>query len=192
MNPLSRLLHWVQEERNTGAPFSHGAVLGTTGRDGSPRTRMLGVHFDEEGWPRFHTSPGSRKVEDIELNPRASLTFAFQHSLRSVSLEGTLEPIPRHQLSKDWLALEPSFRRSYLVFGHRSGLPLDAAEALEQALQALPPGAEDATPDSFIGYRFTGIGRIAFYSVGTGPFAQHEVFTHCDGSKEWRCLRVVP
>lgn len=192
MNPLLRLVSWVQEEHSTGTAFSHGAVLGTTDRNGCPRTRMLGAHFDAEGRPRFHTSPDSRKVEDLKLNPRASLTFAFQRSLRSVSLEGWLEPLSRNQLRQDWLTLEPRFRRSYRVFGPCSGLPLDAAEALEQALRALPPGAEDEAPDCFIGYRFDRIDRIAFYAVGAGPFAQHEVFTRDEGPTTWTCVRVVP
>lgn len=193
MNPLMQLLQWVIEERDAGIPFSHGAVLGTVGCDGKPKTRLLGVHFDEGGIPRFHTSPSSRKVADIAFNRHASITFAFQKSLRSVSLEGILEEIPRELLIKDWLTLEPEFRRSYLVFGHRSGEVIFSDMFFEKQRQELPPHAENEMPPGFIGYRFANISRIAFYSIGSGHFAQHEIFTHdALSEKEWLYTRTVP
>lgn len=192
MNPFIQLTQWIGEERLAGIPFSHGAVLGTVGRDGAPKTRMLGVHFDEAGIPRFHTSPTSRKVADIAHNQRVSITFSFQRSLRSVSLEGVLEMIPHGQLIPDWLALEPKFRRSYLIFGHCSGQSTDSDAMLEQELKELPPHAENEMPPSYIGYRFAHVSRIAFYSVGSGNFAEHVVFTREEIGENWLCSRVVP
>lgn len=192
MNPFIQLTQWISEERLAGIPFSHGAVLGTVGHDGIPRTRMLGVHFDEESIPRFHTSPTSRKVTDIGINQNASITFAFQRSLRSVSIEGVLEVIPHGQLVSDWLALDQKFRRSYLVFGHRSGQPADLDVSLELLLKELSPGAENEMPPSFIGYRFSYVSRIAFYSVGSGNFAEHVVFSRDNGRENWLYSRVVP
>ena len=192
MNPLVQLTQWLGEEQLAGNPFAHGAVLGTVGRDGAPRTRMLGVHFDEESIPRFHTSPTSRKVTDIGINQNASITFAFQRSLRSVSIEGVLEVIPHGQLVSDWLALDQKFRRSYLVFGHRSGQPADSDVSLEHLLKELSPGSENEMPPSFIGYRFSHVSRIAFYSVGSGNFAEHVVFSRDGGGENWLYSRVVP
>jgi pyridoxine/pyridoxamine 5'-phosphate oxidase len=153
---------------------------------------MLGVHFDEESIPRFHTSPTSRKVTDIGINQNASITFAFQRSLRSVSIEGVLEVIPHGQLVSDWLALDQKFRRSYLVFGHRSGQPADSDVSLEHLLKELSPGSENEMPPSFIGYRFSHVSRIAFYSVGSGNFAEHVVFSRDGGGENWLYSRVVP
>ena len=192
MNPFIQLTQWICEERVAGIPFSHGAVLGTVGHDGIPRTRMLGVHFDEAGVPRFHTSPTSRKVADIEVNRNASITFAFQRSLRSVSIEGVIEVIPHGQLVSDWLALDQKFRRSYLVFGHRSGQSANTDALLEHLLKELPLGAENEMPPSFIGYRFSHVSRIAFYSVGSGNFAEHVVFARDGSGEKWLHSRVVP
>lgn len=146
---------------------------------------MLGVHFDEQAYPRFHTSPTSRKVADLAGKQRASLTFAFQTSLRSVSLEGRLVELSKSQLDKDWLSLEPAFRRSYLIFDQTSGLALESKQVLETALKKLPVDAELVRPDYFIGYQLVDIQRIAFYSVGKQAFAEHEVWTFDDLSKQW-------
>jgi pyridoxamine 5'-phosphate oxidase len=93
INPLEKLGEWLAQERSLGNLFAHGAVLGTQGEDGMPHTRMLGVSFDRQKKPRFYTSPVSRKVRDISLHNKASLTFAFQQRMRSVSLEGFLEQL---------------------------------------------------------------------------------------------------
>jgi pyridoxine/pyridoxamine 5'-phosphate oxidase len=192
MNPFIQLAQWISEEKLAGIPFGHGAVLGTVGHGGIPKTRMLGVHFDEVGVPRFHTSPTSRKVADIGVNRHASITFAFQRSLRSVSIEGVLEAIPHGQLVSDWLTLDTKFRRSYLVFGHCSGQSAESDVLLEQLLNELPPGAENEMPPSFIGYHFSHVSRIAFYSVGSGNFAEHIVFARDESGENWLCSRVVP
>jgi pyridoxamine 5'-phosphate oxidase len=85
INPIEKLEMWLTEERSRGNFFSHGAVLGTQGEDGMPHTRMLGVSFTDRQMPKFHTSPTSRKVQDINLRNTASLTFAFQQTIRSIS-----------------------------------------------------------------------------------------------------------
>ncbi|WP_298610748.1 pyridoxamine 5'-phosphate oxidase family protein [uncultured Thiothrix sp.] len=192
MSPLAKLYAWVAEERLAGNRFSHGAVLGTIDKFEQPHTRMLGVHFDKNYCPRFHTSPTSRKVVDLTHNQQASLTFAFQTSLRSVSLEGCLVALSAQQLDNDWLKLESSFRRSYMIFGNASGTVLESADVLENALANLPVEAELVRPAGFMGYQFATITRIAFYSVSTKAFAEHEVWTFEPASKKWSQQFLIP
>ncbi|MFI0399284.1 MAG: pyridoxamine 5'-phosphate oxidase family protein [Thiolinea sp.] len=190
--PLAKLRSWVNEERLGGNPFSHGAVLGSVDAQGQAHTRMLGVHFDAQNYPRFHTSPTSRKVADLAQNPQASLTFAFQTSFRSVSLEGRLAALSAPQLDEDWLHLESAFRRSYLVFGKNSGQAIQSEKVLSSELADLAVQAELIRPAYFIGYIFVEIQRIAFYSVGTGAFAEHELWVFDHESKNWKKNLLVP
>lgn len=189
-NPLMTLLEWIAEERAMGTPFAHGAVLGTQGVDGMPHTRMLGVHFDAQGRPRFHTSPVSRKVRDIGANNAASLTFGFQRSLRSVSLEGYLSPLSQGQLVEDWGRLEPEFRKHYLVFGHRTGNTIRGLDALREEQSRLPADAERVCPESFVGFVFGSVTRVAFYEVAVNDFASHRLFESGPGG--WRSRLVAP
>ena len=112
LKPLDKISQWLAEEKSSGNHFARGGVLGTFGKDGMPHTRMLGVSFDSKGMPKFHTSPTSRKVEDINISSKASLTFAFQHTMRSISLEGLLEPLCSKELDRDWQKLE---KDSYFI-----------------------------------------------------------------------------
>lgn len=192
INPLEKLGEWLAEERLLGNSFAHGAVLGTQGEDGMPHTRMLGVSFDRQQKPKFHTSPVSRKVQDISFRNTASLTFAFQQKMRSVSLEGLLEPLSDEELRADWKMLEIEFRRNYLVFGHQSGRKIDSLQELHFQQDRLPNAAEENRPLSFIGYGFKVIQRICFYSVSEKDFAHCEVYEFNPVAQGWIYSLRVP
>jgi pyridoxamine 5'-phosphate oxidase len=192
INPLEKLGEWLAEERLLGNSFAHGAVLATQGKDGMPHTRMLGVSFDSQKKPKFHTSPVSRKVQDISFSNTASLTFAFQQKMRSVSLEGLLEPLSDEELRSDWKTLEIEFRRNYLVFGHQSGIKIDSLQELHLQQDRLPSAAEENRPLSFIRYTFKVIQRICFYSVSEKDFAHCEVYEFNPVTQGWIYSLRVP
>jgi pyridoxamine 5'-phosphate oxidase len=192
INPLEKLDEWLAEERSLGNSFAHGAVLGTQGEDGMPHTRMLGVSFDSQKMPKFHTSPVSRKVRDISFRNMASITFAFQQKMRSVSLEGFLEPLSDQELSADWKTLETEFRRNYIVFGHQSGMKIDSLQELYFQQDQLLNAAEENRPLSFIGYTFKIIQRICFYSVAEKDFARCEVYEFNPVTQCWIYSLRVP
>jgi pyridoxamine 5'-phosphate oxidase len=192
INPLEKLDLWLTEERSHGNPFAHGAVLGTQGKDGMPHTRMLGVSFNHQKVPKFHTSPGSRKVQDLNLCNSASLTFAFQQTMRSIGLEGSLQPLSNQELDVDWHKLDREFRRNYLVFGDRSGLEIDTLQELRIQQDRLPINAEEHRPASFIGYTFQLIQRICFYSVAVQDFANCELYELNPITQSWISSLRVP
>jgi len=190
-DPLALARTWIEEERESGVPFPQGAVLATQGLDGIPRTRMLGAYLTPEGRFIFYTSPTSRKVQEIARSPLASLTFGFQRSLRSITVEGTLAPLGTRELEEAWSGLDLDFRRQYVVFGPRSGAALDSLDALRHELQTLPIGVEGARPESFIGYAFQTVTRIVFYSVDRSDFAVCQEFQPADGGG-WKTQLRVP
>ena len=192
LNPLEKLAEWLAEEQSLGNQFAHGAVLGTYSEEGIPHTRMLGVWFDQQGRPKFHTSSVSRKVQDINLNNKASLTFAFQQTMRSISLEGLLEPLSNQELDVDWKKLEVDFQKNYMVFGHQSGNKINSLQELRNQQDQLPSFAEENRPSSFIGYSFKLIERITFYTVAEKDFAICELFELNHTTQNWMYSLRVP
>jgi pyridoxine/pyridoxamine 5'-phosphate oxidase len=189
-NPLSRLRQWIEEERTHGVPFPNGAVLGTLGLDGVPRTRMLGTYLCEDGTPKFYTSPSTKKVAEIEGHRPASLTFGFQRSLRSITIEGSLRELNETELDAGWRHFDADFRKHYLIFGPSSGSPIECLNPLRTARDALAPGAEEQRPESFIGFSFGEINRVVFYTVRAQDFAECEAYLP-QGDGSWiRELRV--
>ncbi len=169
---LERLQVYLEEERKNGNIFPQGAVLCTVSKDGLPRSRVVGTMFDDECRPKFHTSPTSRKAEDIKHNPTASLTYSFQNSLRSVNIEGVLSPLSKDELDTDWLLFNQTFRKHYVAFGEMSGQVIKSLDELRLKRDSLVSGAELARPNSFIGYKFSIITSVSFYTVKDGDFAE--------------------
>lgn len=189
-SPLGRLRQWIEQESALGVPFPNGAVLGTVGLDGAPKTRMLGTYLCEAGIPRFYTAPSSGKVAEIQRHRRASLTFSFQGSLRSVTIEGSLIELSAHELDAGWQQFDEDFQKHYLVFGPTSGSEIESLESLRRARDLLPPGAATKRPDSFIGFRFGEIQRVVFYAVVAHDFAESEEYLHQGGGSWKKVLRV--
>ncbi len=191
IDPMLKLVQWLEEETRHGNPFPHGAVLATQGPDGMPRSRMVRVFIDQANTPGFFASRVSRKIQDIAANPLASLTFAFQTSLRSVSIEGRLEAMPPEDLDVSWAGLDAGFRRKLLVCGGHTGEPIDSVAPLAQRLATLPPGAETARPGSFAGFRMVEMTRVDFHAVLRGGIDHCELHERATASQPWRsCLRV--
>ncbi len=190
-DPLALARTWIEEEREVGVPFPQGAVLATDGLDGIPRTRMLGAYLTPQGRFIFYTSPTSRKVQEIARSPLASLTFGFQRSLRSITVEGSLAPLGTRELDEAWSGLDLDFRRQYVVFGPKSGAAIDSLDALRRELRTLPVGVEGVRPESFIGYAFQTVTRIVFYSVDRSDFALCQEF-HPTDVGDWKMQLRVP
>jgi hypothetical protein len=112
--------------------------------------------------------------------------------MRSVSLEGFLEPLSDKELKADWKTLEIEFRRNYLVFGHQSGIKIDSLQELYFQQDQLPSAAEENRPLSFIGYTFKVIQRICFYSVSEKDFAHCEVYEFNPVTQGWVYSLRVP
>jgi len=190
-NPLLKLANWIKEEDDSGNIFSRGAVLSTVSKNGLPRSRVLGAKFDGEVI-KFHTSPVSRKYKDIEFCKTVSLTYSFQRSLRSVSIEGTLISLSESELDVDWMKFDNKFRKHYLISGEKSGSEIESSEKLEVALSNLTDGDENYRPNSFIGFKFSNITRIYFYSVINDNFASSVLFEHQSSTSGWIEKIVMP
>lgn len=191
-NPVTRINNWLKEESTSGNPFSQGAVLCTTNKTGVPHSRVISTSLDEKGFPKFHTSPTTGKVADLAINPQASLTYSFQNSLRSITIEGELSPLTDKELDNDWQNYDQDFKRHYLIFGEISGMPIDSIDNLRAIRDSLKQGEEELRPSSFIGFKFTNITQLSFYSVRNGDFAISERFIKNPKTSCWDYTLVAP
>lgn len=178
--PIEKLAMWLNEEKECGAIFPQGAVLSTVSNKGMPRSRVVGTMLAEKASGdkvlSFHTSPNSRKITDINDNAYGALTYSFNNILRSVSLEGQLSALSKDELDNDWLKFDENFRKHYLVFGAQSGNVLESPSLLSAQKEKQQDGVFLMGPDSFIGFEFSTINRISFYSVKDNDFAVNELY----------------
>jgi pyridoxamine 5'-phosphate oxidase len=86
--PIMQFSTWFEQARSTTIADPTAMVLATVNRDGQPSQRtVLLKYFDEHGFV-FFTNYGSRKAEEIDVNDRVSLLFAWLELDRQVIING--------------------------------------------------------------------------------------------------------
>lgn len=190
--PLEKLCEWLLEEKRNGNIFPQGAVLSTISKNGNPRSRVVGSMLDEKNIPKFFTSPSSRKVADINFSNSASLTYSFQNTLRSISLEGTLSELSSAELDNDWLKHDDDFRKHYIIFGSKSGSSISSLDGLRKKRDNINLNDFEIRPKNFIGFKFANIDRISFYSVKERDFAINDVYNWDRANSRWDRILLVP
>ena len=193
--PLEKISQWLTEEAANGVAFSQGAVLSTVSKNGRPRSRVVGTMLGNDSI-RFHTSPNSRKVSDISHSRYAALTYSLNNSCRSITIEGVLTPLLENTLEKDWLLYDEKFRQSYWVFGDQSGNAIESIDELELQRKKKVNYETAIKPISFIGFEFSVIERISFYTVTDGNFAISNLYEFNSDEnhdkKQWQYSLLVP
>lgn len=193
--PLEKISQWLTEEAANGVAFSQGAVLSTVSKNGRPRSRVVGTMLGNNSI-RFHTSPNSRKVNDINHSRYAALTYSLNNSCRSITIEGQLTPLMENTLEKDWLLYGEKFRQSYRVFGDQSGNKIESIDELELQRGKVENAKVSIKPTSFIGFEFSLIERVLFYTVADGNFAISDLYEfNADENhdkNQWQYSLLVP
>lgn len=87
-DPAEAFVAWLETAVDRQVVEPHAATLSTADADGAVSARTLILKdIVDNGW-QFATHRGTRKVEDIEANPRAALTFYWPEVGRQVSVRG--------------------------------------------------------------------------------------------------------
>nr|CAH7761439.1 unnamed protein product [Callosobruchus chinensis] len=92
--PLDLFNKWFQVVKSDTRTVEPNAVcLSTCTKDGYPTARFVLLKgYSKEGFV-FFTHYTSRKGQQLEENPRAALTFYWEHYSRSVRIEGNVEKL---------------------------------------------------------------------------------------------------
>jgi pyridoxamine 5'-phosphate oxidase len=95
-NPLALAAEWLAQARHDAAqPNPHSMVLSTVDGNGQPSARVVLCKGIEpvSGCILFYTNYQSRKGRELAANPRAAVTFHWDHRHRQVRAEGLVEPL---------------------------------------------------------------------------------------------------
>lgn len=103
-NPLVQLQHWLDEERQQGAPDPQQAVLCSVSNQNTPHARIVAIREINEQKLLFFTQKITRKVREIQENPAVSLVFWFELHQREVIIEGIATPLSDVENQAYWNA----------------------------------------------------------------------------------------
>ena len=88
-DPVTMFRRWFDETVAAGLHEPNAMVVSTVDPAGRPSSRVVLLKgLDERGFV-FFTNLGSRKVAEIEANPRVALLFPWHDLQRQVRVEGT-------------------------------------------------------------------------------------------------------
>src|ERR1700682_1521812 len=94
-NPIRQFKTWFDEVRASGVSEQDAVsmTLATSDKNGQPSARIvLMKSFDDRGLV-FYTNYLSRKANELDENPQASLLFYWSRLWRHVRIEGVVEKI---------------------------------------------------------------------------------------------------
>jgi pyridoxamine 5'-phosphate oxidase len=93
-NPLQQFDAWMQEALAAKVDEPTAMTLSTATVDGKPAARIVLLKAIEEGGFVFYTNYESRKGQQLQENPFASLTFFWPALERQVRVEGSVQKVP--------------------------------------------------------------------------------------------------
>lgn len=87
-DPISNLLHWLEEASMAGSSEPNAMTLSTVGAEGKPSSRVVLARAIDSQGITFFTSYESKKSCDISTNNSVALNFYWPEIVRQVRVEG--------------------------------------------------------------------------------------------------------
>lgn len=193
-DPVAQFETWWDEWSATDPYDPAACVLATVDASGQPAARfLLCREFGPDGFV-VYTNQQSRKAQDIEANPKASLLFGWLELARQVRIEGPVTKVSDEAADAYW-ATRP---RGSQIGGWASAQSTPVADRaeLDQLLAdaEIRFGADDddppvPRPPHWGGYRVA-IERMEFWQGQ--PDRLHDRFEYRRTPDGWKISRLSP
>ncbi len=191
-DPLEQFRIWFNEALKAEVPEPNAMTLATATPDGIPSARVVLLKkYDAEGFV-FYTNYGSRKGQELLLNPKAALVFCWLDLQRQIRIEGEVELLskiesqayfqsrPRSSQIGAWVS-----NQSQITKGDRSEIEAREIELKERFkdVEQLP------LPENWGGFRI--IPKNYEFWQGRTSRLHDRIFYKKDGT-EWGKVRLEP
>jgi pyridoxamine 5'-phosphate oxidase len=189
-DPIELFREWFAAAADSGIFMPESMALATATRDGAPSVRMLLLKgVDERGFV-FYTNYGSRKAEELESNPQASLCFHWAVLERQVRVEGTVERVSHEE---SFAYYSSRLRGSRIgAWASRQSQPLASREELEERVRRFDKqyaGGDVPLPPFWGGYLLRP--RVMEFWQGKAN-RLHERLVFRRGEGRWETVRLYP
>jgi pyridoxamine 5'-phosphate oxidase len=190
-DPYAQFETWFAQSVDSGIPEPNAMILATVDADGQPwqRTVLLKI-FDTRGFV-FFTNYESRKAQQIAVNPRVSLLFAWYALGRQVKVTGGAEKISAAESLK-YFATRPRGSRIGAWASPQSQVISSRSLLLQKVDELKRKFAEGEVPlpNFWGGYRVV---PQSFEFWQAGEYRLHDRFIYTPGEDPaWAIQRLAP
>lgn len=194
-DPIVQFQRWFDEAeqalRDLPEPYQHpnAMALATTGANGAPAVRIVLLKGVGARGFVFFTDRNSRKGQELDANPQASLALYWALQERQVCIDGTVERTTREE-DERYFSSRPRESQLSAASSHQSR-PVKDRAALEAGRNAFVAAAEDplVTPQRWGGYRLKPT-RIEFWQGR--PDRLHDRLVYIATEDGFRLERLQP
>ncbi|MDP2042496.1 MAG: pyridoxamine 5'-phosphate oxidase [Algoriphagus sp.] len=189
-DPFNQFRVWLDEAIDAEVPEVNAMCLSTLGLNGFPNARIVLLKEMDHGFV-FFTNYKSEKGQEIEANPKASMTFFWPELERQVRILGLIEKVSEKE-SDEYFLSRPRGSQIGAWTSPQSATIADRNE-LNSRLEEMEKrfSSEPLTrPDFWGGYRLLPF-KIEFWQGRPSRLHDRICYEkHSDGS--WKISRLAP
>ena len=189
-SPTEMFRSWFEKVEDLEHIEPNAAILSTSTKKGKPSSRTVLVkEFSEKGFV-FYTNYKSKKAQEIEVNPYASLIFYWQDFERQVRIQGKVRKISRNK-SEKYFHSRPRLSQISVLASYQSK-NLGSREDLESKVkefEKMYDGKEIPIPDYWGGYILEHR-NVEFWQGRRDRL--HDRFVYTKHGRIWQIERLAP
>lgn len=192
-NPLDLFSTWFEEAAKASESEPNAMTLSTIGEDGYPNGRIVLLKAVVAGEFQFFTNYESKKGKELQMNPKAALTFFWAGLERQVRIQGVVSKISKED-SRAYFSVRP--RESQLgAHSSRQSSVIASRNELEIQFSNFEREFKDKEipmPDFWGGYQLSPI-SIEFWQGRVGRLHDRILFTRESVDQTgWKRSRLSP
>ena len=179
--------------RETDVPEPTAVLLATADRQGRPSSRtVLLKGFDERGFV-IYTNFRSRKGQELQANPWASLTFHSQALGKQLHAQGPVEVVTEAEADAYFASRARGSQIGAWASEQSEGMPAEGRAALQRRIAEYEEkftGGEVPRPAHWSGFRILPE-RVEFWTNGEFRLHDRQVWER-DASGAWTVRTLYP
>ena len=189
-SPVEMFRIWFEQIEGMHPFESTAMTLSTSNNNGKPSSRVVLLkQYDDKGFI-FYTNYESKKGQEIEQNPYASLNFYWPSMERQVRINGKLRKVSRSR-SEKYFHSRP-LRSQISAFASNQSDVIENREELKKKFEELEKkfeGRDIPLPDNWGGYRLEHR-RVEFWQGRQDRL--HDRFVYTQHGTTWQIERLAP
>ena len=189
-DPIALLRIWIAEATESEPNDPCAASLATATWNGYPSVRMVLIKTVDEDGLSFYTNAGSRKGQELAVNPLAAICFHWKTLRRQIRIEGAVSMLPLGIVDHYFHSRSRGSQIAAAV--SKQSAPLESRERLLSAVAEYSRAVEDREvplPADWRGYVLKPT-SVEFWADGKDRLHDRVHFTKSQGG--WLSERLYP